>query len=138
MHYDSPNWVALRGHCTLTGIFEALLSVVERDVEEANKLPTAVRHGSTFLLDKQDASGSRTFFVHRRRPSPPFDDHESTIAFRQEPTAILISGPFPPSATLRVTASWNADRSTCETFVEDHPIQAWQISQRVLGPFFFD
>lgn len=48
------------------------------------------------------------------------------------------SRPSHTTPSLHVTASWNLDRFTCDTHLDDHLVEVWQISQRVLGPLFFD
>ena len=53
-------------------------------------------------------------------------------------TAILIENSLPTTPSLHVTASWNLDRSTCDTYLDDHLVEVWQTSQRGLGPLFID
>ena len=40
-------------------------------------------------------------------------------------TAILIENSLPTTLSLRVTASWNLDRSTCDTYLDDHLFEVW-------------
>ena len=47
-----PNWVLDRARCSLDLTFDALVEIVERDVQQMNSLPAKIRNGDQFCIER--------------------------------------------------------------------------------------
>ena len=133
-HEQPPNWVAERAKCRLDVIFEALIQVVERDVAEFNKLPCEQRLGRTSSVVCNGDGTSPILRVYRRDE----DGSETSVAFTQNPTRILVQAPhYDP---LILYPAWDTNRRTCLLMNRDNDIRykVWELSQAALAPFLFD
>ena len=73
----TPWWVRDRSQCTMRGIFEEIAKLVERDVDEMNRLAT----GRPKFIFKKDAEGlsMRSMRVYQESGLPNRPDHLCTI-----------------------------------------------------------
>ena len=78
-HQSPPNWVKGRADCSLDLTFEALAQIVERDVKEANELPSNLHAGRSFRFEKCD-EGTRTI-LRVEQTSPITGDNRPQVVF---------------------------------------------------------
>ena len=130
-----PNWVAERAKCNLDLTFEALFQIVQRDVEEANKLSAKRRRGFAFRLE-QNGEGIHPLFSVRRFPEDDQDSNDAkSVCFEKSINAIRISA---QEDDMLAYPRWNKVSHSCKIFLKDQPHELWEISHIVLGPLFFE
>ena len=132
----APNWVADRAKCSLDLIFEALAEIVERDVAEMNKLSPKRRRGFAFRYER-NGEGTRERLRVSRFPETDPDDSGLHVIFEKSVHVILIYQ-APDGAPLIARPQWVETQSTCRLLVDDSHFKVWELSQRVLGPLFFE
>ena len=140
-HQPPPNWVAERARCNLDLTWESLIQVVQRDVVEANKIPTSVRGDYIFDIERNDEGTSPTLRVGRREA----DGHEynGSVTFTKFPSSIIVSSPYfglthgTDVARITATPEWSEQTLSCRLHVNGEQHKVWELSQIVLGPLFF-
>lgn len=134
---EPPDWVAERAEGSMQETFEELLDVARRDVKSARE-----KLERKFELHDYRSHGSRppNFVVAR----PSVYREGSYVRFQLEGERIVVSQRLDggaEDALFTVTRQW--DRKYRKHFLQiegenDTMGEHWQVSQRVLGPFFFD
>ena len=130
-----PNWVAERAECKIDLLYDALCQVVERDVAEANKLPPDLRGGFTYSVERTDEGTMPLLRVYRSREGKPAGPAQPVATFSQSQASIHVTaagtGGFP------ARPEWVDQTSSCFLSIGGTPYKVWELSQRVLGPLFF-
>ena len=136
---NQVNWIAERASCFIPNVFKDLREVVRRDVEEANRLSSAVAKGFRFSFE-EDEKGFQ-FAVSRLAPElsvyPP-----RHVAFIMNRTAIRVDcQPHPgyPSGFFHVLPTWinENDEGRCVLTINEKPCEPWQISREALDHLVF-
>ena len=132
---DADNWVLARANCTLDGIFDELTRVLESDIREFNDLSPKKRDDRMF-----DSSPIRdaAFEVYRVSHSTIGERRragQDGILVQKASASIKVTrdrGDF-----LTITPRWNEETLACDLLVGGKLFSVWQISQKILGEFFF-
>ena len=135
LHREPPNWVKGLADCRIDLKFMELRQIVERDVDEFNKLSSEQRFNRVFSFHDNDEGINPSFTVEelkdKRRAA-----NRSMIVFSIEGHNIVINGngksvylvPFWHFATLSCKLM---DRQTNRNF------DVWEVSQIALAALFF-
>ena len=120
-----PNWVRGRAECNLRMTFDALSQIVERDVEEANK----VFRDRQFKCEQSEKGIRPLMYV-----SEVGADEGVGVEFKMSKTAIRING---GGVQFFIRPRW--DGHECQMHINDEPHahELWEISQRALIRLFF-
>ena len=131
-----PNWVAERAKCRVDLLFEALCQVVERDVAEVNKLPSNLRGGFTFSVERNDDGMNSLLRVYRSTEGDSASTAQAVATFTQLGTGIhvLIAG----KEAFMALPEWVDQPRSCLLAIDGTRYQVWELSQRILGPVFFE
>ena len=140
-----PNWVRMRAQCNPDAYLSAIRTVVERDVEEANKLPAAPLEeavGGFELVIKEGTGGRRSFCV-LRKPRMGLAPQVATVWFTQTETTVEVehknaSGQEVDS--FKVSISWDAREARCVSRLGPalgREIAPWEVSRRALEALIF-
>ena len=131
-----PNWVAERAKCRVDLLFEALCQVVERDVAEVNKLPSNLRGGFTFSVERNDDGMNSLLRVYRSTEGDSASTAQAVATFTQLGTGIhvLIAG----KEAFMALPEWVDQPRSCLLSIDGTRYQVWELSQRILGPVFFE
>ena len=126
-----PNWVRLRADCNLELTFEALLQIVKRDVDEANKLKLNDREFS-FHVDENGI----TPIAQVTQAKPLTSARSPFVRFELETHLIRAIG---TGVRFYVRAEWNEEQAACKLYVDDQneAYELWEISQKALIRMFF-
>lgn len=146
MGEQKPNWVARQAACQIDAVFEDLLKAVQQDVDAMNALPAERRRHRHYVY-QQHERGAVVFCT----------DQDGTELVTKYNVNILVSVIFANAADTSsiqthqnliqrvrdkdVTLSWNTETLSCGLIwdgKEDHRLEVWQVSQKALGPLFFD
>ena len=128
------NWVKARADCNLDLSFQALRSVVERDVREARNTAALTQCGTQFEF-QAEAQGILPMFTVRRIVG---NRTQGQAIFTQEAHAITVDfGSGSSESSFEVTAEWDEKECACRLSVDNDPCEIWQISRRALEWLFF-
>ncbi len=133
-----PSWVMALAECNLDLTFDALRSVVQRDVNEVNQLPAKKRRDYTFKFERNDQGMEPKFLVRRTRENPVDPDNKldiEVVSFQQTQTFIAVNENG--KVLFCAIPQWNADDLSCHLYVDEKPYEAWQVSQKALANLFF-
>lgn len=127
--------MAERAKCRVDLIFEALAQVVQRDVEEANKLPASLRRDRVFAAEMNTDGTHPLLRVYRTVK----DATEAIASFEQREQAILVQRGR--ESCQAVYPEWPEDGKTCvlvmrATFRQEF-LDVWRLSQWALSEEFF-
>ena len=124
-HQPPPNWVLGRAECNLRMTFEVLSEIVERDVEQANK----VLGNHQFRIERCTEGVRPRLFVSERGAEKGIG-----VRFEMSETAIRING-----GGVQFYIRAQSDGTKCRMHINDesHAHELWEISQRALGNLFF-
>ena len=112
----------------------AVRDIVERDVQEINKVKQEKRNGFTFEFQGQPSSTFRRFAITRSHPTATY--RSTYVHFTQRPTGIEIS--YSDDQKFQVVAEWDEQKASCRLMVDSATLEPWQVSQKALASFFFD
>ena len=126
-----PNWVKERSDCNLDMVFDALFSVAERDVSEANKVSSLTQNDVSFAVQREDGGMLPTFRVDRKKGGKSVD----RISFHKDKHQITIVRSLGEGFSVR--AKWDYQGQCCKLWVQDVPHEVWQVSMAALEPLFF-
>ena len=129
---QSPNWVTERAKCRIDLLFEALCQVIERDVAEANKMPTDLRGGFTFSADRTDEGTMPFLRVYRSQEGGSAQVVASFVQLEASIHVTAMTGNF------LARPEWVEQSRSCFLSIQDNRYKVWELSQRVLGPVFFN
>lgn len=131
---SAPNWIEKRAACRIDLMFEALMQIVERDVEQFNALPPVSRHEKTAAFARNGDGTSPLARVYRNGQ----DELESTLTFSLLRSGIRIEAQGKDAAILGL--AWDSIAQSCLLMDRDteHTYRVWQVSERTLGSFLFD
>ena len=131
---ENENWVMARANCTLDRMFEELTNVMETDIERFNSLLHKTwsnrNFGSSFVRD----TGFEIYQVVQNLENWIRMDGDSVLV---KQTSTCIRASRSGQEVLTITPRWNEDSLTCDLMVMGKPLSVGQISQRLLGNFFF-
>ena len=130
-----PNWVAERAECKIYLLYDALCQVVDRDVAEANKLPPDLRGGFTYSVERNDEGTMPLLRVHRSREGKPAGPAQSVATFAQSQASIHVTA---KTGNFLACPEWVDQTRSCFLSIDGTRYKAWELSQRVLGPLFFN
>ena len=126
-----PNWVAERAECKIDLLYDALCQVVERDVAEANKLPPDLRGGFTYSVERNDEGTMPLLRVYRSQEGA---SAEPVATFSQSQASIHVTA---MTGNCLARPEWVEQSRSCFLSISGTRHQVWELSQRVLGPLFF-
>ena len=133
-HSKPANWVRGRADCRLGMKFQALVQILERDVEEFNGLPADQRRKRSFRIV---SNGEGTHPIVRVEEAT-FDgpDNRPSVSFTVSDVAIRVNG---GGVQFYVKPVWNSESRACRLHIDgiDTPYEAWEISQQALTNLFF-
>ncbi len=142
---DAPNWVDGWSNCNLETAFNALAQVVERDVEQANRLPKTITNQFAFSFCRHYTDLPEQFVVTRKPPDNAYGFFTVSVIFEKTDHSIKIDYVRQPSdrrdendPSLEVMPKWDMDSAICTLEVDKKIMDAWQISQRALSELFFN
>ena len=124
---DADGWVLARATCTLEWMFDEITRRMELDILKFNNLPPQNRRERLFDSTQIRDSGFKAFRVSHENDSILVQKSHTCITAKR-------SGHDP----FTITHKWNEGTLTCDLLVggKSHSIQ--QISQKILGEFFFE
>lgn len=130
-------WVTDYANCTLAHQFDALVKIVERDVQEMNELPAAVRQEYLFETARDDSDPTKPMFVVTRAQRKTHDASQNLCYFVRHRDAIGIAPVG--RKEFDVVLRWSESEGACHLYIkgEETPSALWKISQRALAPQFF-
>ena len=123
---DADHWVLARANCTLEWIFFEITDAMGSDIRKFNDLPPQNRLNRSFDSTPIRDTAFKVFRV----------SHEKDfILVQKSHTGITVERAG--DAFFTITPRWNDETLTCDLLVggKSHSIQ--QISQKILGEFFF-
>ena len=130
-----PNWVAERAECKIDLLYDALCQVVERDVAEANKLPPDLRGGFTYSVERNDEGTMPLLRVYRSREGNPAGPAQPVANFSQSQASIRVTA---ETGNFLARLEWVDQTRSCFLSIDGTRYKVWELSQRVLGPIFFN
>ena len=114
--------------------FQALVQIVERDVEEFNRLPSDQRLNRSFCIVANDEG----VYPIVRVEEANFGESENhpSVSFTLSEAAIRVNG---GGVQFYAKPVWNYKIRACRLHVRDSdtPYEAWEISQQALTNLFF-
>ena len=131
------NWVLARANCTLQDSFDAIKNAVDLDVKRFNQLAPDKRRDLQFRVERKDLS----IVVSRARPAVGHPgqlvstDMDDVICVRKEAACIWASRES--CWSIEICPEWNDETLTCDLLIDGKSCTPSQISQRLLGDFFF-
>ena len=131
-----PNWVAERAECKIDLLYDALCQIVERDVAEANKIPPDLRSGFTYSVERNDEGTMPLLRVYRSREGKPAGPAQPVATFSQSQASIRVMAAGTGGFLAR--PEWVDQTRSCFLSIDGTPYKVWELSQRVLGPLFFE
>ena len=130
-----PNWIAERAECKIDLLYDALCQVVERDVAEANKLPPDLRGGFTYSVERNDEGTMPLLRVYRLREGNPAVPAQPVATFSQSQASIRVTA---ETGNFLARPEWVDQTRSCFLSIDGTRYKVWELSQRVLGPLFFE
>ena len=127
-----PNWVAERAKCRIDLLFDALCQIVERDVTEFNQLPSSLRRGCTFTAACGDEGTTPVLRVYH------VIDNESQAVASFTPLRQGINIWVIDKGWQLAFPEWVEQTQSCLLSFDGERSKIWELSQRVLGPLFFE
>lgn len=122
------NWVRRRAECTCETVLRALKYQFDLDIKEMHDNKHLCR-GLEFKTEQQSRYLAVTASNNRL-------SHAREIVLHVEDTG-RIEVQIPNKDLFYIMFKWNDEEAVCEFFIDDKPLQRWQISQRVLTPLLF-
>ena len=128
------NWIKARADCNLDLSFDALRSVVQRDVGIANDTPSLTAQDTiSFAFQHEDQGVVPTFIVRRTIRDKPAGE----ARFAQHPQKIEVDFGSGSEERFSVSALWDAEHCKCRLLMDGKPCEIWEISRRALEWLFF-
>ena len=123
------NWVSRRYSCNGQSIFDSLRRRIKLDVQRINSAVGVERFSIT-----SDGNGD---FVACLKA----EEITRRAAFQLSETGIVVvtvesEGRLPPP--LKISHKWDVKTATCQLTIDGEIVELWEISQRALGPLFFE
>ena len=123
------NWVSRRYSCNGQSIFDSLHRRAALDVKRIN---AAIRK-DRFAIS---SDGNGNFVVC-------LSDNEITrrSTFQLSETGIVVvtvENEGRAAVSMKISHSWDVKTATCQLTVDGEILELWEISQRALGPLFFE
>ena len=135
MPNQSPNWVAERAECKIDLLYDALCQVVERDVAEANKLPPDLRGGFTYSAERNDEGTMPLLRVYRSHEGATDSSAQAVATFAQSQASIHVNA---ETGRFLARPEWADQTRSCLLSTDGTRYKVWELSQKVLGPLFFE
>ena len=131
------NWVEKRAECLLPDVFRQLREIVNRDVQEANRLSPLLEKGFRFEIKNGKSNGQ--FKVHRVPDKgsifPPL-----SVTFTLNHDSIRVDCELHPdydNGFFQVYSTWQFSEGYCRLTIDDKPYEVWQISHHALEHLVF-
>ena len=122
LYNDPPNWVKGRFECTHALKFHALLSIIERDVKEAN------RHlNDKFTIETENGGCDKVVLVKS-------STKQVCIEMKKDSKRIYVNGPDQGSGFI-ITTYWNG--TLCKLKTDGKTFELWELSQIIIENLFF-
>ena len=125
----------MRAECTIDIQLINLLDVLEHDVKEMQNLPASLRRGHRFTFQRLNGNLTNRAFIQRYKEEQP-NPNPVKLTFTQHRDKIVVE--MEGQQPLKIRLSWNAQKGACELCIEQRSYDVSTISQKILGPFFFD
>ena len=119
-------WVVARANCTLEWIFDEITATMESDISKFNDLPPKNRLDRLFDSDPIRDTAFKVFRVSHENDSISVQKSHTCITAKRA-----------GAASFTITPRWNEETLTCDLLVGNKPHSIQQISQKILGGFFF-
>ena len=133
---EEVNWVLARANCTLEGTFEEITFAIEADIKRFNDLPPKRRRERMFDSSPLRDTAFEVFRVARDAVGDTVNTGSKDRIIVQM-TSVFITAKRTDHDPLTITSRWNEETLTCDLRVGGVPLSTWQISQKILGEFFF-
>ena len=139
VHKSPPNWVEERSKCDIDSKFDALCEIVQRDVEEMNKLSSEIRRRYKFSY-KFEADGISPKLFVVRIPEDGGSTGRAQVIFEKiaQNQAIRTHFHNRERRALLFFPRWVQKNRKCLFYCDDKYFEVWEISQKVLEPLFFE
>lgn len=125
------NWVEARAKCSLEQLFIALREVVESDTKEMDRRLIGYRGGTASMTMATDTK----FIVVKQRDAGGIMVSESVV-FERTASGIAVKDGPSQRQILVATHSFTV-AGECKLFVDDQPLELWQVSRKALEALFF-
>ena len=123
---DADNWVLARANCTPEWIFFGITCAMESDIRKFNDLPPQNRLNRSFDSTPIRDTAFKVFRV----------SHENDFILVQR-SHMGITVERAGNASFTITPRWNEETLACDLLVGGKLFSVYQISQKILGEFFF-
>ena len=141
---SNPQWVTPTVQCNPVYVFDQLVPILQRDVEEFNGLAVKERHGYHVTLDQVEASLQPSLRLRRYETEAIDGEHDDTprILFIRTERGISVElhkvrHPNCPGNRLLAHPAWNPIQRCHVSINNDHHLALWEFSRHVLLPFLF-
>ncbi|MCY4614703.1 MAG: hypothetical protein OXB94_13930 [Nitrospira sp.] len=141
---SDPQWVTPTVQCNPVYVFDRLMPILQRDVDEFNGLTVEERHGYHVKLDQVETSMRSSIRLRRYDTDEVDDENGSTprILFIRTERGISVElynvvHPNCPGNRLLAHPAWNPIQRCHVSINNDHHLALWEFSRHVLLPFFF-
>ena len=137
---ERPNWVLARASCTTKDVFKSLLETMSADVERFNRLSGSLRKDQKFIVDTHEAHVFRVYPAVESQPLGELvrrNDGPSGDFVRVECLGEHLVASRTGCGHTLIAVTWNEETLTCDLVLDSTPLAAWQVSQKLLGDFFF-
>ena len=133
MNHKRENWVAARAKCTLPVEFLNLEHALRQDIDNMQELPADMRRGHRFTLERV-SNGTILLIRRYLEKDPNRPPVELSCTCHRDKIVVETEGQEP----LAIRLSWDAQKGACELCIDKKCYDVSAISQKILGPFFFD
>lgn len=134
------NWVDARADCTPELTCQALVKIVQGDIQRFNNLPSEKRGDRTFRC-REDGDN---WIVERTRSvlqggqtiydlDPEHKDYQIRIGLSDG----MIVAERPGVTRLEIEPRWNEETLVCDLYIDDRAFPVWHVSQKILREFMF-
>ena len=132
---DADGWVLARATCTLEWIFDEITNTMESDIREFNNLSPKRRYDRRFDSSPIQDTAFEVYRVPLNAVRGRMKAGQDGILVQKAGASIKVTRDR--VSLLTITPRWNEETLTCDLLVEGEPVSIWQISQKILGNFFF-
>ena len=142
---SDPQWVTPTVQCNPAYVFDQLVPILQRDVEEFNGLAVEDRHGYHVKLDQTEDSLRPSVRLRRYDTDEVVIDENGNIPrilFIRTERGVSVElynvvHPDYPGNSLLAHPAWNRVQRCHVSIKNDVHLPMWEFSRHVLLPFFF-
>lgn len=137
---SDPQWVTPTVQCNPVYVFDRLVPLLRRDVDEFNGLTAEERRGYEVKLDQHEDGPEFSVRIRRFEDKKIYkaEDAVPTILVVRSMMDIRVEGDIPyPGKSVRARPEWNPVQRCHVSINNDYHLLIWEFSRHVLLPFFF-